>query len=82
MIMAAKDYRICCALFNAYIAKVSKRNPNLMLSDRRVITDGEILTLIDWFLDNKLKKGDDTLYFNSGCREGYRVQVSYVKTKE
>ena len=35
--MSAKDYKICPALFNAYIAKVSKRNPNLMLEDRRVI---------------------------------------------
>lgn len=41
--MAAKDYRICCAMFNAYIAKTSKRNPNLMLKDRREITEGEIL---------------------------------------
>ena len=40
--MAAKDYKICPALFNAYIAKTSKKNPNKMLSDRRVITDNEI----------------------------------------
>ena len=50
--MAAKDYKICPALFNAYIAKMSKRNSNLMLSDRRVITEGEILTLIEWYLHN------------------------------
>ena len=36
--MAAKDYKICPALFDAYIAKTSKKNPNEMLSDRRVIT--------------------------------------------
>ena len=35
--MAAKDYKICCAMFNAYIAKTSKKNPNLMLEDRREI---------------------------------------------
>ena len=40
--MAAKDYKICPALFNAYIAKTSKKNPNEMLSDRRIITDSEI----------------------------------------
>ena len=26
--MAAKDYKICPSLFNAYIAKTSKKNPN------------------------------------------------------
>lgn len=52
--MAAKDYRICCAMFNAYIAKTSKRNPNKMLKDRRKITEGEILHLIDWWLRGKL----------------------------
>lgn len=49
--MAAKDYKICPALFNAYIAKVSKKDPNLMLSDRREITDSEIFALIIWKLD-------------------------------
>ena len=50
--MSAKDYKICPALFNAYIAKVSKRNPNLMLEDRRAITEEEILSLIEWYLHN------------------------------
>ena len=49
-IMAAKDYKICPALLNAYIAKVSKRNPNMMLDDRRIITDAEIFSLIIWRL--------------------------------
>lgn len=52
--MAAKDYRICCAMFNAYIAKTSKRNPNIMLEDRKEITEGEILFLIEWWLRLKL----------------------------
>lgn len=46
--MSAKDYQICPALFKAYIAKVSKRNPNLMTDDRREITDAEIVNLIEW----------------------------------
>lgn len=58
--MAAKDYRICCAMFNAYIAKTSKRNPNIMLEDRREITEGEILYLIDWWLRRKLAKSRRT----------------------
>ena len=49
--MAAKDYEICPALFNAFIAKVSKQDPNLMLEDRRVITDKEIFMLINWKLE-------------------------------
>ena len=50
--MSAKDYKICPALFNAYIAKVSKRNPHMMLEDRRVIEEKEILSLIEWYLHN------------------------------
>ena len=46
--MSAKDYQICPALFKAYIAKISKRNPNLMTNDRREITDAEIVNLIEW----------------------------------
>lgn len=49
--MAAKDYKVCPALFNAFIAKVSKKDPNLMLEDRRVITDKEIFMLINWKLE-------------------------------
>lgn len=41
-------------MFNAYIAKTSKRNPNIMLEDRREITEGEILFLIEWWLRRKL----------------------------
>jgi hypothetical protein len=51
--MAAKDYQICPAMFKAYIAKVSKRDPNLMLNDRREISEQEILALIIWWLKNK-----------------------------
>lgn len=77
--MTAKDYRICCGCFNAYIAKISKRNPNVMLDDRREITDDEILTLIDWFLDNRLKEGDNTINFDSDCRENCKIEISFIK---
>lgn len=46
--MSAKDYQICPAMFKAYIAKVSKKNPDLMTDDRRVITEEEIANLIEW----------------------------------
>lgn len=48
--MSAQDYKICPACFNVFLAKVSKRNPNLMLEDRRIITDEEIFGLIKWKL--------------------------------
>lgn len=56
--MAAKEYRICPAMFNAYIAKVSKRTPNLMLEDRRVITDAEIMDLIEWWVEQQCVKNE------------------------
>ena len=49
----ADDYKICPALFGAYIAKVSKRNPNLMLEDKREISTNEILCLINWYVDKR-----------------------------
>ena len=51
--MSAKDYEICPALFSAYIAKVSKRNPNKMTDDRREITENEILGLFHWWIKKK-----------------------------
>lgn len=77
--MAASDYKICCALGSAYIAKLSKRVPNMMLEDRRSISVGEIITLIDWFADKKIKNEGEYLTIRSGCREGFRVKVSYEK---
>ena len=76
--MAAKDYQICPALFNAYIAKVSKKNPNKMMTDdRRIITEDEILMLIDWYLDNELEE-NQTLSFESHRREGKRILLRFV----
>lgn len=84
--MAAKDYKICCALFNAYIAKVSKRNSNQMLEDRRPISEGEIMMLIDWFLDNEIGEDESkSLSFKSCLRDGKRVQLTFIdddKTEE
>lgn len=76
--MSAKDYEICPALFNAYIAKKSKRNPNMMTNDRRVITDGEILFLIDWYIDNKVEEQTGSITFDSIIRKGKQVQIKIV----
>ena len=76
--MAAKDYEICCALFNAYIAKVSKRNPNVMLDDRREISEGEILMLIDCYINNKCKDEeykDGVVCFESHIQEGKIIEI-------
>ena len=59
--MSAQDYKICPACFSAYIAKVNKRNPNLMSSDRREITENEILMLIDWYLNMIADSGENLL---------------------
>ena len=75
--MAAKDYKICPA---AYIAKVSKNNPNLMTDDRREITEEEILLLIDWWLDMKCEEGEQDQHFNSRIREGYNVVIEFKKS--
>lgn len=48
--MSAKDYEICTGIFKEYLSKVSERDLNLMLDDRRIITDEEILGLIGWKL--------------------------------
>lgn len=75
--MAAKDYRICTALFDAYIAKISKKNPNLMTDDRRAITEDEIKMLIDWYLDDQLRDELKIISFNSVIRKGKRVIIGY-----
>lgn len=71
-------------MFNAYIAKASKRNPNLMTDDRRAITEIEIIALIDWYLDKELGEKNNVLSYASAIRKGKRVQLKFVddKTKE
>lgn len=80
--MSAKDYEICPALFNAYIARVSKRNPNKMTDDRREIREGEILMLIDWYLDQQAEKFPNGLAFDSLQRKGMRIEMQFVKKEE
>ena len=71
-------------MFNAYIAKVSKRNPKLMTDDRRPIEEEEIMILIDWYLDKELGEKNNVLSYASAIREGKRVQLKFIddKTKE
>ena len=72
--MSAKDYKICPALFNAYIAKVSKRNPNVMLEDRRVIEEKEIFALIEWYLHNYcVENKTDSVTISAGGNELFTI---------
>ena len=79
--MSAKDYRICPALFNAYIAKISKKDKNLMTDDRREISDGEILSLIDWWLDKNCADDGRAMMFESGLRSDCNVVLRFEPKK-
>ena len=78
--MAAKDYEICVSGLTStlYLAKVSKRNPNVMLDDRRKITEGEILMLIDCYMDKKCQEEeykDGVVRFKSHIQEGKIIEI-------
>ena len=79
----ADDYKIFLALFSAYIAKVSKRNPNLMTEDRREISENEILCLIDWYLSKRCEEtGDDTIYIRANNKPIIEMRKLNFKKKE
>ena len=78
--MAAKDYEICVSGLTStpYLAKVSKRNPNIMLDDRREISEGEILMLIDCYMSNKCQDEeykDGVVCFKSHIQEGKIIEI-------
>ena len=78
--MAAKDYeiRVSGLTSTPYFAKVNKRNPDLMLEDRRKITDGEILMLIDCYMKNKCQDEeykDGVVFFKSRIQEGKIIEI-------
>ena len=79
--MAAKDYKICCAMFNAYIGKQSKRNPDMITEDRRVISEGEILELIHWWVTDKLRGKDSNIQVITHGGEPV-VEVKLLKREE
>lgn len=76
-IMSAQDYKICPACFHVFLAKVSKRNPNLMLSDRRIITDEEIFGLIKWKLRQFcLDNHTDTMYITFDNKTAIEIKAT------
>lgn len=81
--MAAKDYEICVSGLTStlYLAKVSKRNPNLMLKDRREITESEILMLVDWYMENKCQDEehkDGVVCFKSNVQDGKIIKLQLI----
>lgn len=78
--MAAKDYEICCGMFKAYIARVSKRDTRLMLNDRREISEGEKLTLIAWELEQWCYKNEGADGFRFEDNNGRTIEVHYVQS--
>lgn len=75
--MSAQDYKICPGCFHAFLAKVSKRNPNLMLSDRRIITDEEIFGLIKWKLRQFcVENYTDTMYINFDNKTAIEIKAT------
>ena len=81
--MSAKDYEIYISGLTStpYIAKVSKRNPNVMLDDRREITEGEILMLIDFYMNNKCKDEeykDGVVCFKSHVQDGKIIKLQLI----
>ena len=78
--MAAKDYEICVSGLTStlYLAKVSKRDPNVMLDDRREISEGEILMMIDCYMSNKCQDEeykDGIVCFKSHIQEGKIIEI-------
>lgn len=78
--MAAKNYDIVCGWLNAYIAKHTEGK--IISTDRRRISDEEIMMLIDFTLekylsDNDMGKGG--FEFPSHQKDGYKVKVELVK---
>ena len=78
--MAAKDYEICVSGLTStpYLARVSKRNPNVMLDDRREISEGEILMLIDCYMSNKCQEKeykDGVVCFESHVQEDKIIEI-------
>ena len=78
--MAAKDYEICVSALTStsYFAKVSKRHSNVMLDDRREISEGEILMMIDCYMNNKCQDEeykDGIVCFKSHIQKGKIIEI-------
>lgn len=77
--MAAKDYEFACGMNTAYLAKKKKTKSNLMSEDRRPITEGEILMLVDFSVMNYCKEHEcNGLAIDSLMWHGKRLEIKFV----
>ncbi len=75
--MSAKDYKICPACFNIYIAKVSKKDPRMMLNDRRPLEEHEILGIIEWYArEYCIRHQTDEFHITKKGKEIFSVKIS------
>ena len=75
--MSAKDYKICPACFNIYIAKVSKKDPRMMLNDRRPLEEHEILGIIEWYArEYCIRQKTDEFHITKKGKEIFSVKIS------
>lgn len=71
--MSAKDYKICCGLASAYISRITKRSQSTISADRREIDEQEILGLIDWYVNARVKTG---FSIKSHIKPGSYIDIS------
>ncbi|MEE1262135.1 hypothetical protein [Ruminococcus sp.] len=68
--MNIQDYRIQTGVLHAYIVRSAKKG-QVILEPGRVITEGEILNLIAWWLDKELKGAKSESQFIT--KDGERI---------
>lgn len=75
--MSANDYKICPACFDIYIAKVSKKDPCVMLQDRRPLEENEILGIIEWYArEYCIRHKTDEFHITKRGKEIFSVKIS------
>lgn len=75
--MPAKDYELVIAMETAYLAKVSKSQPGLMLTDRKAIPDSTMFHVIEHFARARLKEGHNTLDIDVVDDLGIKHRTAY-----
>lgn len=84
--MAAKDYIIVTGWMNAYLAKKkapTKKGPQTMSMDRRVIEDSEIIGLFEFYLRNWcMEHGEDTIVISRGKKKILEAKLLDFKTED
>lgn len=84
--MAAKDYIIVTGWQNAYLAKKkapAKKGPQTMSTDRRVIEDGEIIGLFEFYLRNWCEEHQkDTVVISSNGKEIFEAKLLNFKSEK